>query len=142
MQGGSAVELCAKDIMERDVVTVRPETAVDAAMETVLREAISGLPVVDARGNLVGVVTEKDLLAMVYDKLFGQAARPKTVADLMTREVMTFEDDASVLEIAECLIRRTFRRVPILHEGRLVGVVSRPDVIRAILGMRERQRQD
>jgi CBS domain-containing protein len=60
----------------------------------------------------------------------------------MTREVKTFEDDASVLGIAECLIRSTFRRVPILREGKLVGVVSRPDVIRAILKMRARQRQD
>jgi len=136
------MELCAKDIMERGVVTIGPETGADAAMEIMLREEVSGLPVVDAQGKLIGVVTEKDMLQTVYDKLFGQAPRAKTVADLMTREVKTFDDEASVLEIAECLIHSTFRRVPILHGGKLVGVVSRPDVIRAILKMRARQRQD
>ena len=122
----------AKDIMTRQPITVTPQTSLEEAMALLLDHSISGMPVVDDEGHLVGIISEKDLLVLAYETLYGQQPPYTTVGELMTPSPTTFEADTDILEIAESLIDNNFRRVPILEDGKLVGIISRADLIRAI----------
>jgi len=131
----------AKDVMERDVITVSPETGVEDAMALLIEKGISGMPVVDAQGNMVGIVTEKDMLTLLYGSLYEQPEAAKTVADLMTTGVKSVNEDDEITDVTECLIDNDFRRVPVLSDGKLVGLISRPDIMRVILELRTKTEQ-
>jgi len=119
----------AKDIMTKEVVSVRRNTPVEEALELLLAHEISGMPVVEEDMTLVGIVTEKDLLELLNGP---QGAKGKTVEEFMTQPAVHFEADESLKEIWKCLLDVTFRRVPVTKEGKVVGIVSRPDVIRCL----------
>jgi CBS domain-containing protein len=142
----------ARDIMTPDPVTVPPETPLAAVATLMADRGISGLPVVEESGRLVGVITDGDLMrrlaakeeeapsflasllapradqAMRYARTHGRRVR-----DVMTRDVVTVEEDATVEEVAHILESRRIRRVPVLRDGKLVGVVSRADLLRAVM---------
>ncbi len=122
--------LTAKDIMTKEVVSVRRDTPVREALQLMLVNEISGVPVVKEDMTLVGIVTEKDLLRLLHGQ---QGTKGKTVEEFMTQPAVHFEADESLEEICECLDNVTFRRVPVTKEGKVIGIVSRPDVIRCIL---------
>jgi CBS domain-containing protein len=101
---------------------------------------ITGLPVVDDDGTLVGIITEKDILVLLWNNL-EQASREGTVGkvgEFMTRHVVCFQPEDNLRDIAECLSTNNFRRVPILDQGKLVGIISRRDVIRHIRDLQQR----
>ena len=125
----------AKAIMSTNVITVSPEEDIYEAIRTMVLNDLTGLPVVNEDGTLVGIITEKDVL----DLLYGNDDRPGTVADFMTRDVVCFDCEDRATAIAESFRDNHFRRVPILENGRLVGIVSRRDIIRH---MRDRQCED
>ena len=110
------------EIMTTNVITVREEAAVEDAARLLARHRISGLPVVNRSGALTGVVTEYDLLAK-------QGA---TVADIMSRGVISVSPETDVDAVAHLLASRRVRRVPVVAGGRLVGIVSRSDLVRQI----------
>lgn len=120
--------LTAEQIMTTGVITVRPESTIHEAIQLLLDRRISGLPVVDGQGALVGIITEYGLLAMAYDK----GVTHQTVAQHMTREVIMVEADAPVNRVADQFIINRVRRLPVVKEGRLVGLISRIDVLRAL----------
>jgi CBS domain-containing protein len=120
--------LTAADIMNTNVTTVRPETSITEATERLLEEAISGLPVVDHNGRLIGVITEFALLAMVYDR----SVQDHSVAQHMTREVITVDVDDPISRVADLCIVHRVRRVPVMKEGRLAGLIARRDVLKAL----------
>jgi CBS domain-containing protein len=122
--------LRAKDIMTRDVVSVRKEMPVWQAIERMLETEVAGLPVVAEDMSLVGIITEKDVL-----ELYGEAdqGKWKTVDDFMTSPAVFFEEDDTLEEICLCLIENDFRRVPVTCDGKVVGIISRPDVARRVL---------
>ncbi len=122
--------LTAKDIMTKKVITVRRDTPVRVALQLMLVHQISGVPVVEEDMTLVGIVTEKDLLRLLHGP---QGTKGKTVEEFMTQPAVHFEENESLEHICECLDDVTFRRVPVTKEGKVVGIVSRPDVIRCIL---------
>jgi len=122
--------LKAKDIMTKEVVSVRRDTPAREALQLMLVNQISGMPVVKEDMTLVGIVTEKDLLRLLHGP---HGTKGKTVEEFMTQPAVYFEADESLEEICECLDGVTFRRVPVTKEGKVVGIVSRPDVIRCIL---------
>jgi CBS domain-containing protein len=121
--------LKAKDIMTAEVVTVKRDAPAEEAVMLLLANQIAGIPVVEEDMTLVGIVTEKDLLELFYRP---EAAKEKRVEDFMTQPAVHFEDDESLEGICQCLLEVTFRRVPVTREGRVVGIVSRPDVLRCI----------
>jgi CBS domain-containing protein len=98
-------------------------------MEIIATGNITGLPVVDDSAKLLGIVSEKDLLKLLYDP----NAKPGLVKDYMTRDVVSFDWDDSLFEVCHCLINNNFRRVPILDKGKLTGIISRRDIIIYIL---------
>jgi len=118
--------LKAKAIMTTDVVAVTKDTDIYDAIHIMIARNITGLPVIDSERNLVGVVTEKDVLALLYNV----EDRPGEVQDYMTPAPVAFDQEDSIIEVAASLRDHPFRRVPILKDGKLVGVVSRKDIIR------------
>ncbi|MHB8573189.1 MAG: CBS domain-containing protein [Candidatus Dormibacteria bacterium] len=107
------------EIMARNVITIRPEASVAEAAGLLSRHRFTGAPVVDAVGGLVGVVSESDIIGK-------QGA---TVSDIMTPAIHTVDETATVAEVAETLLLRQIRRVPVVRDGQLVGLVSRSDLI-------------
>jgi len=119
----------ARDVMKFDLLTVRRETSLYEAAELMFPKRLTGLPVVNNGMHLLGIVSEKDILRMLYDASFPECL----VNDIMTDNVVSFSHTDSLFEICDCLINNDFRRVPILNKGRLVGIVSRADIVMYIL---------
>lgn len=142
----------AEEIMTREVVTVRPETPVGELARLFSDRGISGAPVVDGQGTLLGVVTESDLMRRVAASqdakpgllhgLFSDPARlareyarshGRTAQDIMTTDPVTLGPDVPIDRVAKLLEERDIRRVPIVASGRLLGVISRADLLKAVL---------
>jgi CBS domain-containing protein len=121
--------LTAGAIMTPNLVTVRPDASIEEAIDLMLREQISGLPVLDDDGRLVGVITEFALLAIAYDR----RVKNHTVSQHMTRELITVDVDDPMSRVADLCIVHRVRRVPVIKDGRMVGVIARRDVLRALV---------
>jgi CBS-domain-containing membrane protein len=108
-----------KEIMTAPVITAGPEATVAEIAELLVRHRISGVPVIDAAGSMIGLVSEHDLLAR----------RGETAAEVMTAEVITVDEQVEVDDVRQLLVERRIRRVPVVAAGRLAGIVSRSDVV-------------
>ncbi len=122
--------ITAEAMMSADLITIRPDDTIEKAIEMILAEQISGLPVIDDRGHLVGVITEFALLAIVYD----HQVKNQTVSEHMTRDVITIDGNETIGRAADLCIVHRVRRLPVLKNGRLVGLIARRDVLRALHG--------
>lgn len=142
----------ADDVMTMEVITVSPDTHIQDVAKTLLENHVSALPVVDDKGQLLGIVSEGDLirrresgterrqswwlrllenpndLAEEYVKSHGMHAK-----DVMTKKVITVTEDTSVSEIAELLEKHRIKRVPVVHDGRVVGIVSRANLLHGLI---------
>ena len=129
----------AKDIMKKNVITVGRDTPIHEAIKILVDNKITGLPVVNDDMMLAGIISEKDILRilaqmdllMVLDDIKKSDA---TVEDFMTKEVVSFEQYDTLSDVCDCLIQKNFRRVPILSDGEVVGIISRRDLVRYISG--------
>lgn len=119
----------ARDIMTAPVITAREDMRLTEALSLLLRWHISGLPVVDDEQHVVGIISEHDLVNLAMD---GNAA-DTTVGEVMTRQVVAFPPEAPIADIARCFSAQRLRRVPIVENGKLVGIVSRRDILRELL---------
>ena len=120
-----------RDFMTKDVVSVTPETEIMRAVHRLVSEDISGLPVVDEHGMLLGIVTERDCIEVAvhagyFDEMGGR------VDQFMTTEVETVTPGSTLMDVAELFARSPFRRCPVIEEGKLVGLIGRRDVLRAL----------
>ena len=126
--------LTARDIMTRRPITFRPDTNIKEAITVLLRRDISGAPVVDEAGGLVGILSEHDCLKVLalakYDAQDHEESR--TVADFMSEEIFTVPPEEGIYSLANHFLTLDIRRLPVIHDGRLVGLVSRRDVLRGI----------
>jgi len=141
----------AMDVMVRDVITVRPDTSVAEAARLLVENDISALPVIDDEGCMVGIISEADL--MRREEIGTENRRPwwlesmtpattlanefakshgKCVADLMSRHIVSASEDTSLAEIAALLERHRIKRVPITKDGKVIGVVSRSNIVQAL----------
>jgi CBS domain-containing protein len=143
----------AQDIMTRDVVTVGPDTSIPEIATILVKKHISGVPVLTDRGEIIGMVSQSDLLHRVeigtegetrrmswfrnladanalareYAKAHGLKAR-----DVMSRYVISVHGDTALTDVADILDRHGIKRVPVVQAGRLVGIITRGDLIRAL----------
>jgi len=129
----------ARDVMTLDVYTVRKDTPLCEAIEVMLDHGISGLPVVEEDMTLLGIITEKDVL-----KLYENPAQAVslTVEDFMTAPAIFFDEHDTLDNICRCLLRHHFRRVPVTSDGKVIGIVSRPDIAKRILRLVQEQAAD
>ena len=121
----------ARDYMTRHLITLTPGMEVMHAVGIFVERQISGAPVLDATGNLVGMLSEKDcmrvaLSAGYYGEWGGR------VAEYMHSPVATIDADMPIVEVAQLFAEREYRRYPVLEDARLVGQISRSDVLRAL----------
>lgn len=128
--------LKAKDIMQTDLIVVNKNTPFIKAIELIAKHRITGLPVVEDGMNLVGVVSEKDLLVLTHHLITQNFDEIKkyTVESLMTKDVVTFHPDDSLADICRCLVENPFRRVLIAEGNKLVGLITRKDLIFTAVG--------
>ena len=127
--------------MSQPVVTVTPGTGIKTAAELLVEHGISALPVVDSAGQLVGIVSEADLIPIEarpdprsQATPLGPTAgsTPRSVADVMTRDVAVVTTQSEVAEAAKIMLSRDVKRVPVLSGRRVVGIVSRRDLVKVI----------
>jgi Predicted transcriptional regulator, contains C-terminal CBS domains len=117
--------------MTRQLVTFKPETTLFEAMNVMLEKRISGAPVVDEAGAILGIISEIDFLdAMLKAAYYGQLEG--AVGDFMTAGAETIDASMDLYEAAKLFIGARRRRLPVLQNGRLVGQLSRRDLLRAI----------
>jgi CBS domain-containing protein len=146
----------ALDVMTQSIVSVRPEASVLAAARLMLEHKVSGLPVVDAGGALVGVITEGDFLRRAeigaerrrprWIEFFtgpGQLAEEyirasgRRVRDIMSAQVCTATEATSLREMAQLMETRGIKRLPVMRGDDLVGIVTRADLVRAVVSLAE-----
>lgn len=148
------MSITASEIMTSPVTTVSPHTGVQEIARLLSERGISAVPVIEANGDLAGLVSEEDLI-----RPFRESARlrrdwwldilaagetlsqqfvdyvrrdTRTAADVMVRDVVTADERATLPQIAEMMVTHHVKRIPILRGGRLVGIVSRPDLVRSL----------
>lgn len=122
--------LKVKDIMTKEVITIPQDMRVEEICATLIKHRLSGLPVIDKKRNLVGFVSERDIIASVNRKDFlGEKAR-----DVMNKKVFSVKEDMSTEEVSRLFTEKPMRYVPVKRDNRVVGVISRKDVISRLLG--------
>ncbi len=120
-----------RDYMNREPVTLAPDTHLFQAIDLLLTNRLSGAPVVDASGSLVGMLSESDCLRGILSGAYFEESCG-TVRSLMSEVVETIDADADILKAAEHFVVRGRRRLPVTESGRLVGQLSRRDLLRAL----------
>jgi len=144
--------MLAGDIMTRDVATVGLDASIEAVIAVMVARGASGVPVVGAQGQLAGIISEGDLLRRVetataeprrrsfLDLLLGPSrevadyvrSHSRRVSDLMTEAVISVEEETPLAEVVRLMETKRIRRVPVLRQGQLVGIISRADLVRAL----------
>ncbi len=129
--------------MTKNVITVQEDTPIDKAIELLAEMDITGMPVVDKTNRLLGIITEQDVMHLFYDEsslLYGNPdEHNKTVSDFMSTPVIFFDENESVMEVCRCLKDYHFRRVPVTSEGKVIGLISRQDIIKYVLQKRREE---
>jgi CBS domain-containing protein len=146
----------ARDVMVAPVITASPQASIKSVAETFLKYQISAVPVVDDKNKVVGIISEGDLMHRVEagterrrpwwlrgflgpDTLAAEyvKAHARTVADVMTRQVVTASPETPLHEIATLLEKNSIKRLPIVENGQLVGIVSRANLVQALASTRK-----
>ena len=145
----------AKDIMAKDVITITPETDISRAVELLLNNHINGVPVVDGQGTLKGILCQSDLIFQqktislppiltFLDGIIPLSSSKKleqemkkiaagTVAQAMVPDPTTVTPDTPVSDIAAMMVEKHFHTIPVVQEGKVVGVVGKEDVLRTLI---------
>ncbi|MBI5038547.1 MAG: CBS domain-containing protein [Nitrospirae bacterium] len=143
-----------KDIMTKEVVTVKPEMTIEELARLFTKHDISGAPVVDEAGGLIGIVTENDLIKMeqrlhiptiitIFDAVIYLGSSKKfeedlkrmaatKVSDIYKREVVTITENTTIEEVATIMCEKDIHHLPVVKKGKLMGIVGKKDVVRAI----------
>ena len=124
-------QITARDFMVTRLVTLRPEMDVIEAVQRLLKNRISGAPVVDADGTYLGIFSEKCSLQILLDAAYEQLPSNQ-VRVFMDTDAQTIDPDTHLLSIAQVFLLTPYRRLPVLEDGKLVGQVSRRDVLNAV----------
>jgi len=122
----------AKDIMQTNLITVAKDAHISEVINILGKNKITGLPVTTEDMKLEGIVSEKDVLSIAYRVIIDPEdtiSDDKKVGDVMVSDVVSFRPDDNLADICQCFINNPFRRVPVLEDGILVGLISRKDII-------------
>ncbi|PKM77349.1 MAG: hypothetical protein CVU90_07820 [Firmicutes bacterium HGW-Firmicutes-15] len=147
--------MLAKNIMTKDVITVRPDEKVEKVAQMLVENRISGIPVVDENHHVLGIVSEKDLMIRaselkvpfyltLFDSIiflenpirFNNNLKKYTalqVKDAMTTKVIVVEEDAPVSEVVDIMQKHEINRVPVVRHGKLIGIITRNDILKSLV---------
>ncbi len=150
----------ANNIMTKKVISVSPETEITAAAELMFKHHFNGLPVVDETGNLVGIICQDDLIMqqkkvplpsfftildgfiplVSYKKIEKEVEKmvATTVEQAMTTNPITVEPETSLEDIASLMIKHNVHTLPVLQQGKLVGIIGKEDILRTLTSVEER----
>ena len=120
------------EFMDAVVPTLSPETQILKAVDFLLRHRVTGAPVVDSDGKLLGIITETDLLKLVTEGIEGEPPTKATVAEYMTSNVVTVPPTVDIYYVAGIFLNNKFRRLPVVKDGKIVGAITRYDLLRVI----------
>lgn len=120
------------EFMDQVVPTLTPDTPILTAVDFLLRHRVTGAPVVDGNGNLLGIITETDLLKLVTEGVDSKPPTDAIVKDFMTTNPVTVSQSMDIYYVAGVFINNKFRRLPVVDDGRLVGAITRFDLLRVI----------
>ena len=120
-----------REIMAKNLITCTGDEDIYSAIDKLLNEGISGAPVVDENDQLVGILSQKDCIRVLANGVFhSRPAGP--VRDYMTEVVMTIDPDTDIFTVADLFLNNVYRRLPVVEDDKVVGQVSRRDVLKAI----------
>ena len=132
-----AKSFLVSDIMTRNLVVFTPEQTIHEVMRAFVKHRISGGPVVNEAGQLIGVISEADCMKQISEsRYFNMPILDKSVANFMSSEVDTVDAGLSIFEVADRFSKTSRRRFPVLQNNKLVGQVSRKDIVIAALNMK------
>lgn len=132
--------LKVKDVMTKDVISVKKDLPIYDAMEIMRKKDITGMPVIEDDMTLVGVITEKDVLRLFYAD---EEEKKETVGFFMTRPAVSYRENENLRSVCDFMMINYFRRVPVVSkQGKLVGIISRPDIIDYILEQRRQNTEE
>lgn len=114
--------MIARDFMTRDIITVSPSTKVKNLAMILIKNQISGAPVVNKNGKIIGIVSEADIIAK----------RGKDAQAIMSKKIISVRQDTSLEEIAQLMMTHAIKRLPVMDGGKIIGIVSRADIVSAI----------
>ena len=114
--------MLARDIITRDVITVPPSMTIKQLANALIKNQVSGAPVADKKGKIVGIVSEADIVAK----------KGKDVKSIMSKKVVSIDEETPVEQIAHLMMTQHVKRVPVMRGDQLLGIVSRADIVSAI----------
>lgn len=128
----TAAPILVQDHMSTNLVTFHPDDSIDHVLDLLTKRKISGAPVVDQEGSLVGIISEVDCLKeIIKGKYSNTPSFPGKVSEHMTTNVITMKPDLSLFDAAQQFLDKKIRRFPVMKDGKLVGQLSLSDIIRA-----------
>jgi len=126
--------LSAKDIMTKQVICIRKDTPILEAIKLMANNNITGIPVVEDDMTLAGILSEQDVLRLFHTY---EDEKDRTANDFMTQPAIHFDEDELLLDVCYCLRDNSIRRVPVTSSGKVVGVISKSDILKYILRLSE-----
>lgn len=134
---GSSEDIKVSDYMSRNLTTFRPEQSVLEVMNTLIKKKISGGPVVNDKNELVGIISEGDCMKQISSSRYhNHPMQDAKVEDHMVKEVETIDGNMNLFDAADLFLSHKRRRFPIVEEGKLVGLISQKDVLKAALELK------
>ncbi|APY10770.1 inosine-5-monophosphate dehydrogenase [Seonamhaeicola sp. S2-3] len=129
--------LKVSDYMTRDLITFTPEQTIESVMQTLIKNRISGGPVVNDKHELVGIISEGDCIKQISEsRYYNMPMQDKTIEKFMARNVDTIDGNMNIFDAAKKFLEAKHRRFPIVENGKLVGQISQKDVLKAAMALK------